>query len=807
METPTRGLVELAADWKARAMPPLTLGAEGPPLADLQKAPEPLFARHSGYCVGLKGEIFFYLWLDAHRQLREPGATVYLAGDFNHWQHAVGCDEWRLHLTRIDGADVFMWCGRAERFFGAPPMRFKFVTGAHAWLPVPPDAPNAATDDAGNVNHQVIPERTGRHLFMFTLGEPADFSSDLRVHWQNDGDGVTLRPGGYFFRRQSDATLGAIVLRGETLFRIFAPRAAAVELCLCDDLAQENTPHRYPLARRDDGVWEITLGRELAGWYYWYHIDGPKNELGRFDPAQRILDPYALATVDRAGPGIILDLEHWPEPDRGFKTPAWHDLVIAEAHVRDLTARAPLKLADEERRGFTGLRKWVESEAFYLHRLGVNAVELQPVQEFDNRETAEYHWGYMPCNYFSPESSYTLDPARASGVRELQALVKAFHQRGMAVILDVVYNHTGEPAHLRMVDQYYYFHQDRDGTLSNWSGCGNDLRAGAAMARRLIIDSCRFLLERYGVDGFRFDLAELLGADVLRDIETALKRVKPGVILIAEPWSFRGHIAAALRDTGWASWNDGYRDFLREYVRGGGTHGTYEYFLKGSPWHFAKWPAQTVNYTESHDDRAWLDLITENPNHDGAVPTANDRRRTHLMAAVLFMSIGIPMLAAGQDFLRTKGGVHNTYQRGDLNALDYRRIRRFPSTHEYFADWIAFRLGGAGRLLRHYTRAGDGFFRFFFAAGATAALTLYNADLSLGPERLLFAINPALHDVDMEIPEDAADGAWRQLADHEHFFPPGRAARFGMPVAPRMQLPPLSCALWMDNGPARPKGN
>ncbi len=157
------------------------------------------------------------------------------------------------------------------------------------------------------------------------------------------------------------------------------------------------------------------------------------------------------------------------------------------------------------------------------------------------------------------------------------------------------------------IDRLYYFEQDSDGRLTNWSGCGNDLRASAAMAKRLIIDSCTHLIEAYGVDGFRFDLAELLGVEVLREVEAALKRVKPDVILIAEPWSFRGHIAGALRDTGWASWNDGYRDFVRDYVLGRGPGERLEYFLRGSPWYFAKWPAQTVNYTESHDDRAWID--------------------------------------------------------------------------------------------------------------------------------------------------------------------------------------------------------
>src|SRR5690606_15958679 len=199
------------------------------------------------------------------------------------------------------------------------------------------------------------------------------------------------------------------------------------------------------------------------------------------------------------------------------------------------------------------------------------------------------------------------DATRASQVRELQEMVEAFHRNGIAVILDVVYNHVGEPNHLFRIDKLYYFETNGDGSLTNWSGCGNDLRPGAAMSRRLVIDSLVHLVTMYGVDGFRFDLAELLGVELLREIEVALKRVRPDIILIAEPWSFRGHIAGALRDTGYTSWNDGYRNFLRDYVRGSGARDAAAYFLRGSPWHFARWPAQTVNYTESHDDRTWID--------------------------------------------------------------------------------------------------------------------------------------------------------------------------------------------------------
>ena len=798
LESPTRGVVELARDWRARQNPPVSVGPTPVAFTTFTKVPDHVFGAESGYIVNRKREIFFFLRLDRRPDL--AGEDVYVAGDFNGWQDAVGRDEWRLRPASLAGHPVLVLSASpAERFFGAPPLRFKFVTGAHRWLEVPATAPNAHRDEAGNVNHVVDPERTGQHLFQFTLAEPLDLSEQW---WACFGEHecTPIRPGSFFFDLKSDVRLGAWVRGQETTFRLFAPRARTVQLCVVKDLARIDSPHCYPLVRRADLVWEITLSLNLHGWYYWYHVDGPNDLFGSFDPQQRILDPYAQACVSREGPGIVLDPEWVGRADRSFKTPEWQDLVIVEAHVRDLVDRAPVKMTPQERRGFAGLKKWVESPDFYLHHLGVNAVELQPVHEFDNRTDEEYHWGYMTSNYFSLESSYALDAQRASGVKEFQDLVAAFHRRGMAVLIDVVYNHVGEPAHLMFVDKLYYFEVDGAGRLSNWSGCGNDLRAGAAMATRLIIESLIHLVEVYGVDGFRFDLAELLGVEVLKEIEKALKRVKPDVILIAEPWSFRGHIAGALKDTGWASWNDGYRNFLREFVRGGGTREGYEYYLKGSPWHFAKWPAQTVNYVESHDDRTWIDVITENGDGNGNHPTANDRRRTHLMAAVLFSSIGIPMISAGQDFLRSKHGVNNTYLRGDLNALDYLRIYRFPSSHTYFADWIAFRRSPAGRLMRLYSRPSEGFFRFVFAAGSTAAATLYNADHSLGPARLLFAINPTTEDVTLELDEETVTGAWLQLADHERFFG-NRLTAVRQPLTSTLYVPALSCGLWADGTP------
>lgn len=811
LESPRTGVIELDRDWTGRKEPRFTLGKQCPAPGALTPAPALPAGLTFGYFLDAPtGEIVFVLPLEHGCDIDPERDTVFLAGDFNGWQEAVGKPEWQLTAAEFEGERVLRWRGDAALFLLGG-LRFKFVTGEHQWLVPPTDAPNLVHDGQGNVNRFVDPARTGWHLWRFTVADELSLAEAwVAAFAAAPAESVPLVPGPYFYELRTDLPLGALVRGEETLFRLFAPRAKAVTLFIAPtgDAFDLAVPQAFALERKATpgraAVWEIALDRNLHGWCYWYTVDGARGGPGPsgFDSTVKILDPYALAALGRDGPGLVLDRAWIGQGDRGFKTPAWHDLVMAEAHVRDLAALAPVAAAPAERLGFTGLRKWVESDAFYLHHLGVNCVELQPVHEFDNVTTEEYHWGYMTNNFFAPESSYALDPAKASGVRELQELVAAFHRRGMAVVLDVVFNHVGVPAHLMFIDRLYYFEQDASGQLTNWSGCGNDLRARSAMARRLIIDSCTHFIEAYGIDGFRFDLAELLGVEVLRDIEAALKRVKPDVILIAEPWSFRGHIAGALRDTGWASWNDGYRDFLRDYVRGNGAPDRMEYFLRGSPWYFAKWPAQTINYTESHDDRTWIDVITENAGGNGFSPGGPDRRRTHLMAALLFMSLGVPMLAAGQDFMRSKHGVNNTYLRGDLNALDYRRMYRYHGTHAYFADWIAFRRGELGRLLRQGARPSESFFRFVFAAGSPALAVVYNADLSQGPERLLFAINPTPREVTIPVGAELVGpdpAAWDQLADQERFYFSHRHG-VAMPVEPELYLPPLGCSLWVNHG-------
>jgi pullulanase/glycogen debranching enzyme len=501
------------------------------------------------------------------------------------------------------------------------------------------------------------------------------------------------------------------------------------------------------------------------------------------------------------GPGIIINEARLPAFNKTpFDPPAIEDMVIMEAHVRDLTAHAPVEMTVEERQGFKGLTKWLKNKKSYLKEIGLNTIELQPIQQFDSVTPEEYHWGYMTNNYFAPCCHYGTKPEKASQIQELRELVDTAHKQGLAIIIDVVYNHVGEPPHLLYIDKKYYFDLAKDMSLMNWSGCGNTLRADTPMGRKLIIESLKHLVEFYGIDGFRFDLAELIGIAVLSEIETELKKVNPKIVLIAEPWSFRGNIARDLKKTGYSFWNDGYREFMVEYMHGHGNQEGIRYFLKGSLDDSSAWPGQSINYVESHDDRCWLDKVTENADYRGDHPTHNDRIRTQMMIATLMCSIGTPMISAGQDMLRSKQGINNTYQRGDINALNYGKLNDHGHTHEYFKKWIAFRQSDLGKYFRLKHRPADSYIAYYSTDSYSSIAQIVNVDFSQGEERLLFAVNP--HDCEVCIyMHGVYANDWKQLAHQDHFdengFNDGWIREEGHDST-MLHLKPLSCGLWVQ---------
>ncbi|WOO41540.1 alpha-amylase family glycosyl hydrolase [Rubellicoccus peritrichatus] len=796
-----QGIVFLKQDWVYKNRnPPLYITPGTIPVKEINRAPLEEYGKLSGYFIK-QGKVTFFLWPEFFPNLDIEEKEIFVAGSFNDWGNVIGDKDWRMVRSKFEGQLCFKLEVPTSKVCPKKHNRaeFKFVTADNEWQPVPLDSPNRGADENGSHNFILSNKQTGKHVFYFKPEQRHAILGHEKLLWKGQSitESINIAYGHLLADLQSDGALGSFIQDGMTIFRIFAPRATAVHVSFFQSLTNP-APQKHELQRQEDSIWEKVVPSNLDGWFYHYSIDGENEDnFSMFNPDFRVLDPYALASVGRTGPGIIIDHKRLPKTEKAFQPPSWHDLVIMETHVRDLVAKASTRMTSQERRGFAGVAKWLRSDDCYLVDLGINAVELQPVQQNDSQSPNEYHWGYMTTNFFAPDSGYGTKPEEASQIEEFKDMVDAFHERNMAVLLDVVYNHVGEPAHLLFIDKEYYFETNHKGDLMNWSGCGNDLKANAPMARRLIIDSLIHLVETYDVDGFRFDLAELLGVDVLREIERELKRVKPSIILIAEPWSFRGHIAQALRHTGWASWNDGYRDFAAQYVRGHGTRDTFKYFLSGSPHYFAMFPAQTVNYTASHDDRCWLDRITENRDHNGSWPTINDRRRTHIMAAFLFSSLGIPMLAAGQDFLHSKQGVNNTYQRGDLNALDYQRIPQFPGTHQYFKGWIHFRLSERGRLFRLDDRQTDHYLNFFESGDTSSIGVLFNADHSQGDDEIFAAFNPHHYAYEMPL-DDLNPRDFMQIADHERFEEKGISGPCFSWDNGKLRLPPMSCGLWIS---------
>ena len=739
-------------------------------------------ASFCGY-ARLGEEVVFALETKRFPLLLRPGVKVFLAASFNGWEEARGGERWRL--TPEEDDLLVLRKPRAEMEKLAP-FSFKFITEDGAWANPPDEAPNVETSLPGARNFLFLPD--GREPELLPPGP--------------DLDAIAARhlPEGWFGVRVED---------GETRFRLFAPRATSVALVVGSEPDLSAAASRL-LRKNASGAWEAVLPGDLSGNFYHYLVDGDDEAApgAAFDASAPILDPYAVAALGPAGPGIVRDPRSLRRRDRpAHVSPAREDLVIVDAHLRDLLAKAPADLSASERLTFSGLAKWIRSEDCHLRRLGGNAIELQPVLEPDAETPGEYFWGYMPVNFFAPASHYSTRPAAGSGPDEFRELVDACHDAGLAVILDLVYNHVGLPNHLARIDKALYFATDRLGRLTNHSGCGNDLRAASPAARRLVLDSLKHLLLAFDLDGFRLDLAELLGLPLLREIETELLAIKPGLHLIAEPWSFRGRLPAEINHTTYSLWDDDLREGLLAYVLGQGSAADLLRWLTGRARHPIARPAQLVRYLESHDDYAFIDRLTQNPRRNGARPTALDQRRHRLALALLLLSPGVPMLSSGQDFLRSKKGVRNTYLRGDLNALDYSLLQQpeRAAHHAYLAALVALRLSETGKLLRPAETPPPTYYQTFEASDGQAVALLINADQSAGPEKLLLAVNPS-PDKTAALPiVPESFGNSTLLATTEQVSPQGFPDDL-LRENQNLRLPPTSLALRQVKYPAFPTG-
>lgn len=666
------GWVALERDWSGDGLPEDLVSEAGLVGVDFELVNYKTRASIGGYSK-FEEKWFFFLSKQTIEFHHLESASVYLVGDFNDWEPS------SLYLlSKIDGG-----LGIALDLQILQPYQeceFKFLTNDGRWIEPHAKFPTFPNKHYPVKNGWFHKERTGRDLFSFRFIETQGHEGSEK--W------INTRPSGEF---------GFHFDGKSSTFRIFAPRASILNLLIFENPDEKNV-NEFLMSLDDHGTWSCSYPGDLTGKYYKYRIT-QLDKAGR-SYSKEILDPYARATVSRNGPGIALNQKIF-SGKKQFYPPPIEDAVVVEAHLRDLLANSSSNIYDSEKLEFVGLTKWLNCENCYLRKLGANVVELQPIQEFDAKEKEAYHWGYMPVNFFSPASVYGTKPDDGSVIEEFAQLVDTFHEAGLAVVLDVVYNHVGIPPHLVHLDKEIYFSTD-DGRLSNFSGCGNDLRCESEPVKKIIIDSLIYWVKVFNIDGFRFDLGELIGFELLSEVEVELRKVKPGILLFAEPWSFRGRLSLEMNQTNYALWSDACREELLSYAKNQSGNDLIIELLKGGINKENTNPCQSVNYLESHDDYSLVDRFRDLEiwqDHNN-VPDEVVHRAVIAMG-ILMVSPGVPMISAGQDFLRHKKGIRNTYLLGDINALDYELEDVYKVESSFIRKLIELRLSDVGRRIRY----------------------------------------------------------------------------------------------------------
>ena len=509
------------------------------------------------------------------------------------------------------------------------------------------------------------------------------------------------------FAYQGD-DLGAVLHGDTTVFKVWAPTASAVVVNLYEAGSDGLPFERVTMTRGEKGVWSATAfcGH---GTYYTYTVT---TSLG----AQEAVDPYAKAVGVNGDRGMVIDLastdpEGFDQDQYYASLNAYNEAVIWEVHVRDFSnrvagSRYPGKYLAFTETGLTnasGQPVGVD----YLKDLGVTHVHFQPIYDYatvdESVDAAQFNWGYDPKNYNAPEGSYSTDPYHGEvRVNELKQMVQALHNSGMAVVMDVVYNHTYDiNSCLNKVVPYYYYRYDNSGAPSNGSGCGNETASDRAMFRKYMVDSVSYWAKEYHIDGFRFDLMALHDVTTMQAIETAVHAINPKAILYGEGWTGG---TTPLRDSQQASqaniakveatgegigavavFNDAIRDGLKGsvfdaqdqgYINGKANKTTADQVIfgilgglktAGITWSVAD--NMVINYMACHDNNTiWDKLLESNPD-------ASDEERfamNRLGEEILFLGKGTPFMLAGEELLRTKQGDHNSYKSSDaINNIDW----------------------------------------------------------------------------------------------------------------------------------------
>lgn len=554
------------------------------------------------------------------------------------------------------------------------------------------------------------------------------------------------------------APLGATIVPGGVNFSLYSKHATHVELLLFDH-ADDAQPARIipldPRRHRTYHYWHVCVPGIGSGQLYAWRAHGPlAPERGlRFDAEKILIDPYGLAVAvpegyDRdaaARPGdnastamksVVADPGSYDwEDDQPLRRP-YAETVIYELHVGGFTRHPSSDVAAARRGTYAGLIEKIP----YLKDLGITAVELLPVFQFDPQDAPPgriNYWGYQPVSFFAPHHAYSSSPAPLAALDEFRDMVKALHQAGIEVILDVVFNHTTEGGadgptlcYRGLANDSYYILQQDPSRYADFSGCGNTLNANQPIVRRMIQDSLRYWVTQMHVDGFRFDLASILSRDeagrpmpnppVLWDIES--DPLLAGTKLIAEAWDAAGlyQVGNFVGDV-WQEWNGRFRDDVRRFWRGDGSVSAIASRLLGSPdlyGHEEREAEQSINFVTCHDGFTVNDLVSYNGKHnegngednrDGSNdnyswncgvegPTddpaieALRRRQVKNLLALNMLAVGTPMLLMGDEMRRSQHGNNNAWcQDSETGWMDWRLLQRNADIHRFVRELNAFR--------------------------------------------------------------------------------------------------------------------
>jgi len=668
-------------------------------------------------------------------------------------------------------------------------------------------------------------------------------------------------------RRGYPLPLGTYEMQGGINFAFVSRRASGVRLELFQHVT-DAVPARVidldPLRNRTGDVWHVWVGGLSLGQLYGYRIDGPYNPAqgDRFNRNKLLLDPYAQAIADlpawdfgpargddplaagpEARPSPVDDTGSMPKcvfarahfdwgDDRPPRHP-WSQTVIYEAHVRGFT------IHPSARSSSPGTYRGLIEKIPYLKELGITAIELMPIQEFNSTgelradphtgQPLRNYWGYDPVSFFAPKGSYCSAGNQGQQKLELREMVRAMHAAGIEVILDVVFSHTAEGNEhgptlcWRGIDNrlFYTLEPDRRRYVDD-AGTGNTVNAGHPVVRELILQALRHWVVEMHVDGFRFDLASILGRDAHGRLlanaplleQIAQDPVLRDAKLIAEAWDAAGaYQVGSFSERRWAEWNGRYRDDVRRFWRGdAGMIGAFASRICGSSDLYAssgKGPESSINFITCHDGFTLEDLVSyrqkqnfrngennrdgveenfsdgygaEGPTTDAAIARLRERQIRNFLLT-LFISRGVPMLLAGDEFRRTQQGNNNAYcQDNEISWIDWRYLEEHRELQRFVRDLIALRR--AHPVLAREEFYTDADITWFDAAGALPswgdpqarqlACLIHDGPLYLmfnaAPDPVAFLLPPAADGTGWRVAVDTG----RPAAGHAAVCEPGR---------------------------------